>query len=352
MRILLVSNMYPSPERPEYGVFVARLADALRERGNDVRDVVLHAGDRGPISTPRAYAGLARHARAAVAEHRPDVVYAHFLVPTGLIAIATGVPYVITAHGADVRNMRRSPIVSALTRPVLRRAAAVICVSEYVARQLSAPKGVKVEVIDCGVDTERLKPAPRATGNGTGPRFLYIGSLTRRKNVERLQQAFAKLGGGTLTIVGGGPLEERLRETAPVGTRFAGRLSSDGVAAEIAKADVVCLPSVEEPQGQAMLEALARGRPVVATRVGGPAEVITPQIGALVDPLDVDSIAAGMLSAAALPVPSPEAVRAAAAHALPVQAEKIETVLARAANDARPKPATGVRPRSGAGIDP
>ena len=59
-----------------------------------------------------------------------------------------------------------------------------------------------------------------------------------------------------------------------------------------------------------------------------------------------------MLSAAALPVPSPEAVRAAAAHALPVQAEKIETVLARAANDARPKPATGVRPRSGAGIDP
>src|SRR6185436_11212825 len=108
MRILLVSNMYPSPERPDYGVFVARLADALRERGNDVRDVVLHAGDRGPMSTPRAH--------AAVEEHRPDVVYAHFLVPTGLVAIATGVPYVITAHGTDVRNMRRSPIVAALTK--------------------------------------------------------------------------------------------------------------------------------------------------------------------------------------------------------------------------------------------
>src|SRR6185437_12188856 len=169
-------------------------------------------------------------------------VYAHFLVPTGLVAIATRVPYVITAHGADVRNMRRSPVVAALTKQVLRRAAAVICVSEYVSRQLSAPAGMKVEVIDCGVDTERLKPAPRAEGNGTGPRFLYIGSLTHRKNVERLQQAFAKLGGGTLTIVGGGPLEERLRETAPVGTRFAGRLSSDGVAAEIAKADVICPP--------------------------------------------------------------------------------------------------------------
>ena len=349
MRILLVSNMYPSADRPDYGVFVARLADALRERGNDVRDVVLQAGDRGPISTPRAYARLGRQARAAVAEHRPDVVYAHFLVPTGLVAIATGVPYVITAHGADVRNIRRSPIVAALTKQVLRRSAAVICVSEYVARQLAAPEGVAVEVIDCGVDTERLRPSPRAKdANGNGPRFLYIGSLTRRKNVERLQQAFAKLGGGTLTIVGGGPLEEQLRATAPVGTRFAGVLSSDGVAAEIAKADVVCLPSLEEPQGQAMLEALACGRPVVATRVGGPAEVLNPRIGALVDPLDVDSIAAGMLSAAALSVPSQEAVRVAAEHALPIQAEKVEAVLARAADRS---PGIGVRPRSGAAAD-
>ena len=71
-----------------------------------------------------------------------------------------------------------------------------------------------------------------------------------------------------------------------------------------------------------------------------------------VDPLDVDSIAAGMLAAAALPVPSEEAVRAAAAHALPIQAGKIEAVLARAANGAPPKPPAGLRPRSGAGVDP
>jgi D-inositol-3-phosphate glycosyltransferase len=331
MRILLVSNMYPSPERPEYGVFVARMADALRARGHDVEDVVLHAGARGPVATPRAYAALARQARAAVARHRPDVVYAHFLVPTGLVAIATGIPYVITAHGADVRNVRKSPVVAALTKPVLRRAATVICVSEYVAAQLAAPDGVTVEVIDCGVDTDRLRPAPRAKDvNGNGPRFLFIGSLTHRKNLERLLAAFGTLGGGTLTIVGGGPLEERLRAEAPVGTRFAGVLTSEGVAAEIAKADVVCLPSLEEPQGQAMLEALARGRPVVATRVGGPAEVVTPGSGVLVDPLDVASIADGMRAAAALPVPNREAVRVAAEHALPRQAERVEAVLARA----------------------
>jgi len=118
-------------------------------------------------------------------------------------------------------------------------------------------------------------------------------------------------------------------------------------AAEIAKADVVCLPSLKEPQGQAMLEALARGRPVVATRVGGPAEVITPRIGALVDPLDVDSIAAGMLAAAALPVPSPEAVRAAAEHALPNQAAKIEAVLARAAIGRPPSASRSTRREPG-----
>ena len=313
-------------------MFVARVAEALRQRGHEVERVVLQAGARGPVSTPRAYAGLTRQARAAVARHRPDVVYAHFLVPTGLVAIATGIPYVITAHGTDVRNIRRSPVVAALTKPVLRRAAAVICVSAYVAQLLSAPEGVRVEVIDCGVDTERLRSAPRApAARGVGPRFLFVGSLTPRKNLQRLLQAFATLGEGTLTIVGGGPLEERLRATAPVGTRFLGRLPEEGVADEIAKADVVCLPSLEEPQGQAMLEALARGRPVVATRVGGPAEVLNPRCGALVDPLDVDSIAAGMLAAAALPVPNGEAVRVAAEHALPLQAERIEAVLARAA---------------------
>jgi len=52
MRILLVSNMYPSPERPDYGVFVARVTEALRHRGHEVERVVLQAGARGPVSTP------------------------------------------------------------------------------------------------------------------------------------------------------------------------------------------------------------------------------------------------------------------------------------------------------------
>jgi glycosyltransferase involved in cell wall biosynthesis len=96
-----------------------------------------------------------------------------------------------------------------------------------------------------------------------------------------------------------------------------------------ASCDVCCQPSLVEAQGQALLEALATGRPVVATRVGGPPEYVNDACGVLIDPLDVESIAEGMRRAAALPVPNDAAVRVAREHELTVQAEKIERVLAR-----------------------
>ncbi len=90
---------------------------------------------------------------------------------------------------------------------------------------------------------------------------------------------------------------------------------------------MLCQPSLVEPQGQALLEALACARPVVATRVGGPPEFVTPDCGALVDPSSVDDIAAGMRTAAALPVPCDAAVRVAAEHDVAVQAARVEAVL-------------------------
>jgi glycosyltransferase involved in cell wall biosynthesis len=231
----------------------------------------------------------------------------------------------VTAHGGDVRNARSSLAIGLLTRVVVRRSKAVICVSEYVRDRLGAP----AEVIDCGVDIDRYRPTPRAPGEG--PRFLFVGSLTARKNVGRLLRAFARLRWGSLTIIGAGPLEAELRAVAPAGVRFLGRRTPEGVLLALREHDVVCLPSLEEPQGQAMLEALACGRPVVATTVGGPPEIVTPACGALVDPYDEEAIAAGMRTAASLPIPCAAAVRVAEEHALSRQAERIEAVLARAA---------------------
>jgi glycosyltransferase involved in cell wall biosynthesis len=98
----------------------------------------------------------------------------------------------------------------------------------------------------------------------------------------------------------------------------------DEVPARIAAAHVVCQPSLIEPFGQALLEAMACGRSVVATRVGGPPEFVPPDAGVLVDPLDVEAIADALRIAAALPCPNPAAREAAEQHDVREQARRVE----------------------------
>ena len=184
-------------------------------------------------------------------------------------------------------------------------------------------------MVDCGVDLERFSPQPAPEGP---PAFVCIGSLTERKNVLRLAAAFERLEEGTLTFVGDGPLRAQL-EGRP-GIEVAGRVPHDEVPARIAQARVVCGPSLVEPFGQALLEGLATGRPVVATRVGGPPEFVPAAAGVLVDPLDEDEIAAALTRAAALPCPNEAARAAAAEHDVRRQAERIEKILEGAAGAA------------------
>src|SRR5262245_66630393 len=102
MRILLVSQMYPGPADPDLGVFVRGLEEQLAARGHVVERAVLdrRGGGKG------RYVGRARETRQAARRFRPDVVYAHFLVPTGLSgAIAGGAPRVATAHVRRVRHI-------------------------------------------------------------------------------------------------------------------------------------------------------------------------------------------------------------------------------------------------------
>jgi glycosyltransferase involved in cell wall biosynthesis len=330
MRILLVSQMYPGSADPDLGVFVRQLEQALAERGHEIERAVLdrRAGGR------RRFAVLARRTLAAARRFHPDVVYAHFLVPTGLIAALAGrAPLVVTAHGRDVRNVGSFPGIRAATRFVVRRAAAVVAVSEYLRTELEAkvPEArEKTHVVSSGVDLERFAPSEPP---GKPTRFLCIGALTERKNVVGLARAFARLGVGELTFVGDGPLRAELAGRDRV--RLAGRVSHDAIPTRIAAAHVVCQPSYIEPLGQALLEAMACGRSVVATRIGGPAEFVTPEAGVLVDPADEASIAAGLERAAALPRPNLAAREAAAKHDVRRQAERIEAILVRAARGRR-----------------
>jgi glycosyltransferase involved in cell wall biosynthesis len=325
--------MYPGPDDPDLGAFVAQMERALAERGHQIERAVLDSRSGGKRRHLRLAAETARVAR----RFRPDVVYAHFLVPTGLsAALATRAPLVVTAHGRDVRNIGAYPGIRAATRFVARRASALIAVSDYLRRELELKipeaRG-KTHVVNSGVDLAlfETRPVP-GTGQGrNGPVFVCVGSLTERKNVVRLVDAFERFGRGKLVFVGDGPLRARLEGRA--GVEIVGRVPHDQVPRYVAAADVLCQPSLVEPFGQALLEAMAMGRSVVATRIGGPPEFVPPDAGVLVDPLDTEAIARGLELAAELPVPNAAARAAAAEHDLSRQAEKIEAILREAARD-------------------
>src|SRR5207244_2294682 len=135
MRILLVSQMYPGPADPDLGVFVRGLEEQLVARGHEVERAVLDRRGGAKVK----YIWLAGATFAASRRFRPDVVYAHFLVPTGLIgALAGRAPLVVTAHGRDVRNIGWLPGIRAATRLVVRRAATVVAVSDYLRLELEA----------------------------------------------------------------------------------------------------------------------------------------------------------------------------------------------------------------------
>jgi glycosyltransferase involved in cell wall biosynthesis len=327
VRILLVSQMYPGPDAPDLGTFVAQVEQALAERGHDVDRAVLDTRAGGRLR----YLTLARRTLAA---SRPDVVYAHFLVPAGLIAAIAGrAPLVVTAHGRDVRNVGAIPGVAAASRLVVRRAVTVVCVSDYLRRELETrlpeARG-RTEVVSSGVDRELFDVTPAPDGP---PRFLCVGSLDERKNVVRLADAFARLGEGTLTFAGDGPLRGTLEGRD--GVRLLGRVPHDEIPWLLAESHVLAQPSLLEPLGQALLEAMACGRSVVATRVGGPPEFVPPEAGFLVDPLDVAGLVRALAEAAALPRPNPAAREATAAHDVRLQAERIEAILSAAASRGR-----------------
>ena len=153
--------------------------------------------------------------------------------------------------------------------------------------------------------------APLARADGPAPAFLCVGSLTERKNVVRLARAFERLGEGTLTFVGDGPLRAAARGTAGRRAHGAGRRTTGSPATRRPRTSL-CQPSLVEPFGQSALEALACGRPVVATpRRRAARSSCRAEAGVLVDPLDEDALAGALRAAAALPVPN-EAARAAA----------------------------------------
>ena len=189
----------------------------------------------------------------------------------------------------------------------VERADGVICISEYTRSQLMYLTGTdhwaKLRVVHCGTDLARYQYRPPPPPGG-GLSVLCVARLAPQKGLDVLVSAIGALvEGGTdvhLTIVGSGPLEASLRRSAErrgVAQRvsFAGAVGQDDMADYYARADIFCLPSFAEGLPIVLMEAMATGRPVVATRVMGVPELVEDGVsGLLVAPGNVDELAGAL----------------------------------------------------------
>jgi glycosyltransferase involved in cell wall biosynthesis len=315
VRILVISNLYPSPAHPAFGTFVEARVAALRALGADVRVVA----NRDPAVHRRIalkYASLAVAAGRAAAVlrlrgRRVDAVEAHIAYPTGLIARPAawflGAPLVLFAHGSDVRDLpARSPRHAHLARSTLGSAALVVANSEFLAGEIGRWfPGIseRVRVLSPGIEVGRFRADAAVARRGV----LYVGRLVPQKGADVLIRAMAGLDGvaGRLTILGDGPERGRLAglaATLGVEVAMPGDAGRDAVAEAMRQAAVVVVPSTyQEPLGLVAIEAMVAGAIVVASAVGGLTEnVVDGLTGFLVEPGDPAALAAVIRRAVAV----------------------------------------------------
>jgi glycosyltransferase involved in cell wall biosynthesis len=245
---------------------------------------------------------------------RVDVVLGSWAYPDGFAAVIAAqllrVPCVVKLHGSDINVIAKLPGPRRLTAWALPRAARVVAVSRALADEVVAlgVRRERVAIVMNGVDGELFQPADRAAaraelGLPAGPLALYVGNLKADKGVLDLARAWASVPRGTLAIVGGGPARAELEAAvAPLGGRvvLAGPQPLAAVPRWMAACDALVLPSHAEGTPNVVLEALACGRRVVATAVGGVPDLLPqPALGELMPPRDPPALAAAIQRALA-----------------------------------------------------
>jgi glycosyltransferase involved in cell wall biosynthesis len=217
-------------------------------------------------------------------------------------------PLVVTEHwGPYDQLMTFSRLNAMALRIVVRRAAAVAAVSHALRREMVQWTGRSdIDVIPPAANVTVFHLEQRRTVHQDAPvRLLFVGDLAHsRKRLEDVLGAVALLeqsacGRWALEVIGDGELRPRYEELArSLGiasfVHFRGGLSLEAVAVAMRSCDVFVMPSTYETFGLVYVEALASGKPVVATRCGGPEDFITNSLGRLVSPQDVPSLAAAI----------------------------------------------------------
>lgn len=266
MRALIVTNLYPSSERPRLGRFVADQVDAMRGLGADVEVFGFELG-------AGAYLPAARRLRAQLRQQSFDVVHAHYGLCGWVAALAGARPLVVTFHGTDVRHSLVGPSSRLLTRRLDLAAGASRSIFGPEGGRRGLPPGrAAIAVLPCGVDTRRFHPIDRPEArrrlrlDPEGRYLLFPANPDRAVKRHDRAAEVARLAGAELLVT-----REVSPEEMPLWVNAAG---------------AVLVTSESEGFGLAPLEALACEVPVLATPVGAAPLVAGAVDGCLVAPFD------------------------------------------------------------------
>ena len=350
-RVLVIARTFPNSQFPTLGIYTQRLTDASAAVA---RPTVIAAVPRTPpgmgwgtfgrfravereqdrggyrIVHPRilvgpghrfhaldarlALPGIRRAALALAAESKFDVIHAHFIYPDGVIAAQLGkdlgAPVVVSEHSVWRQWFQRHPRVHRQVERALPGITRLTAVSDSLRADMETIVAgrVPIDVLPNVVDDETFFLAPPAATIDRN-RLLFVGTIRHVKGLDVLVRALAVLRKTrpaiTLIVVGGAFYRAYARDERDVRVlvsalglddrvRFLGERSASAVADEMRQSAMLVVPSRRETFSLVTAEALACGIPVVATRCGGPEEIVTPDVGRLVAVDDVDALGAGI----------------------------------------------------------
>jgi teichuronic acid biosynthesis glycosyltransferase TuaC len=250
-----------------------------------------------------------------------DLIHADFVYPEGYQAYLLGKffkkPVVVTTHGSDLLvNIEKNQLIKARSSYVLENSDAVICVSKALKKKaisIGADES-KLFVIYNGADIEHFKPMEKKIVRDKlglpikSSIVLYVGGLRTVKGPSLLIEAFSQIIANDhlsndilLVIIGEGELETNLKQQVEQlkisnNVLFTGAVKHEEIPYWLNASDIVCVPSLSEGLSCVAIEALACGKPVVASNVGGLPEVISNEyLGFLVPPGNYEQLASTIL---------------------------------------------------------
>jgi glycosyltransferase involved in cell wall biosynthesis len=287
VKVAVLTTSYPRDENDPAGRFVHDAVEGVRARGVEVVVVspasFRHYGiayGHGIVGNLRARPWRALLLPAFLWNMRRavprdiDLVHAHWLA-AGAVAATLRMPFVVQVWGTDVELARRAPW---LARWILRRARLVIAASHALVEDARRLGAHEVHVVPSGVSVPEHVAKPDEPAH-----VLFVGRLSPEKGIEDFLAATEGL---PRVVVGAGPV--RVPESV-------GAIPPDQLGAYYERAAVVAVPSRREGYGMVAREAMAHGRAVVATPVGGLVDAVEHEVtGLVVPPRDVAALRAAI----------------------------------------------------------